>query len=204
MLPHRKGGGLFAEGAGEGRRRQGMTAALERSLASSGRAGTFGRRKSRTLQRDYLRRSWRVFLPLYVALVACCAVPALFIGPNLPGTTGRARRRGWCRSDRCACDHPDRDCSHHGRRACRAVDRTRAPRPAQSRLPARQPCQRRQSGRRRSRPRWTQRTVRLEAKWSAEPFKLGQLRRKQHHVQKLQERVRAASGEHTPSGARRR
>ena len=59
-----------------------MTAALERSLASSGRAGTFARRKARTLQRDYLRRGWKVLLPLYVALVACCAFPALFIGPR--------------------------------------------------------------------------------------------------------------------------
>lgn len=34
------------------------------------------------MQRDYLRRSWKVLLPLYVALVGCCAVPALFIGPR--------------------------------------------------------------------------------------------------------------------------
>ena len=59
-----------------------VTTTMHRSLASSERAGTFARRKARTLQRDYLRRAWRVLLPLYLGLVTCVAWPALFFGPD--------------------------------------------------------------------------------------------------------------------------
>ena len=59
-----------------------VTTTMHRSLASSERAGTFARRKARTLQRDYLRRAWRVLLPLYLGLVTCVAWPALFFGPE--------------------------------------------------------------------------------------------------------------------------
>ena len=56
-----------------------MTTTLHRALASSDRAGVFARRKARTAQRSYLRRSWKILLKLYLALLACCAAPALFI-----------------------------------------------------------------------------------------------------------------------------
>lgn len=59
---------------------QDMSTTLQRSLASSDRAGIFARRKARTRQRDYLRRNWKVLLPLYAALVACTVAPALFTG----------------------------------------------------------------------------------------------------------------------------
>lgn len=59
-----------------------MTTALHQSLASSERAGTFARRKARTRQRDYLRRNWKILLPLFAGLAACGVVPAVFTGPD--------------------------------------------------------------------------------------------------------------------------